>query len=123
MDDASDFRSYQPVLDPGYRLGWEEREKILPQFDADALERFLAMLPAGMRDEALRAFQPPEPGRLNRQLVSINNAALQAVLDEVWLPYWDGLSDTEMDREPDFIPGRDLARRRRAGREDPPPAG
>lgn len=110
-----------PVLraggpDPEFRLGPAERAKVLPYFDADALERLLSMLPARARERTLASFQATRPGEPHGHLVGLGHPALDAVLAEVWAPYWEGVPDEEMAQHPGRFPGRELAMERRAAR-------
>ena len=108
---STDFQIGVP--DPSFRLSPEERARVPKVWDVDALERLLGMMPPEAREEMYRSFLPPEPGLLFNFLVELRHPKLQAALEEVWVPYWDGYTDEEMDREPDYMPGRVLAKKRR----------
>lgn len=87
-----------------------------PAFDGDAVERLLSMYPPAGRADLLRSFQGPrddDPQLRVRRVFRLGHPTLQAALEEAWAPYWLGLSDEEMALEPDYIPGREAARRRR----------
>jgi hypothetical protein len=105
------------VPDPNYRLPEEDRAKVGANFDADALERLLSMVPPDTRDDILPSFVPPDPSvgeRPSGWLVRLGHPALQAALEEVWVPYWRHVSDEDLDSgSEDHIPGRELAKQRR----------
>lgn len=101
--------------DAGYRISADDREKIRAGFDADALERLLAMIVPDARPELLRAFQWPDRGVPAANIVKFQDPDLQAVLDEVWLPMWEREIPDAVDAETKAFPGLELARRRRAG--------
>lgn len=101
------------VPDPTFRLSEEERAKVLPEFDAEALERLLGMVPPDRRAGLLTRFQETDEGR-GRFVIRLGDPALQAVLEEVWAPYWSTYPDeAAMDAEVDYLPGREIARQRR----------
>lgn len=50
------------VPDRDFRIGTEDRARIVPDVDADALERLLSMVRPERRAELLKAFQYPKPG-------------------------------------------------------------
>lgn len=106
------------IPDPTFKLSPEQRTEVHPYFDADALERLLGMMPPEARPDTFSRFVRPAEwtGRV-RYLVSLGHPALQEALEEVWLPFWAGMSDEEMEAQPDVLPGRELARRRRLGPE------
>lgn len=109
-----------PVPEAGFRLEPDVRANVLPCFDVEALERLLSMVNPPLRDELLQPFLrrlpgEPSPGWLGE----IFDAELQEVLEEVWVPYWDDTPVEDLDHyEP--LPGRTLARERRAARAEPP---
>ena len=100
--------SYIP--DPAYHLSAGEKSKVMEIFDVNALERLLSMLPAADRPGILAHFQypdgemaPPPP-----KLVHLDDPDLQAVVEEVWVPFWDTVPLSAMYEE-SGIPGRQLA--------------
>ncbi|HEX5727591.1 MAG TPA: hypothetical protein VFX98_19115 [Longimicrobiaceae bacterium] len=99
--------------DPSFRLTASDRARLLPWYDADALERLLSMYPAAERSGILENFQMPEPGQQRGLLVQVGHPQLQAILDEVWVPFWETYTDEEIDAEPGNFPGRELAKRKR----------
>lgn len=104
--------------DESYRLSDDDRAKMLPGFDVEALERLLGMTRPDMRQEILRAFQKREPGQLIGHLMGFDDPELQKVLEEVWAPMWDhvGATDEEIEANAYAYPGREIALRRRAAR-------
>lgn len=107
-----------PVADAGYRLSDADRAKLLPGFDAEALERLLAMVRSGMRRQILACFQKPETAGSHGHLTVLRDPELQSVLEEVWAPVWDAVRATDAELEADVygFPGREIAMRRRAAR-------
>ena len=109
------------VPDASSHLTPAQRAKVIPDYDADALERLLSMVRPDVRDELLSFFvwsdQPAGVGTVSRKLTDLPDPQLQAVLEEVWAPYWDRLPADALDREQAHLPGRDVARRRRALRQ------
>ena len=100
--------------DPGFRLNAGDRAALRPGFDADALERLLAAIEPGARPDLLRSFQMPAPGERVRNTVRMGDPALQPLLDEVWLPFWEAQPARLRKHYPDDDqwPGLELARRR-----------
>lgn len=101
-------RTYRP--DPGYQMSYADRDKVMNIFDVNALQRLISMLPPEHRAEVLSHFQypdgdaaPPPP-----KLVSFDDPSLQAVLEEVWVPYWFTLPPSALHTN-SRIPGRQLA--------------
>jgi hypothetical protein len=105
-------------LDPVYRLDAQDRGKVLPGFDVDALERLLAAVTPEARRGLLRYFQRPEKGEQPGMLVEMSDPRLQPLLEEVWAPMWDevGATDEQLNGNHFGYPGREIARRRRAAR-------
>ncbi len=101
-------RSYPP--DPTYRMSSEDRSKIMYIFDPEALERLISMLPPEDRAYYLAHFQYPD-GELAEpppKLVKFDDPDLQAVLEEVWVPYWSTMPPSAL-YEKSSIPGQRLA--------------
>ncbi|HEV2150505.1 MAG TPA: hypothetical protein VGR37_24105 [Longimicrobiaceae bacterium] len=107
-----------PRADPAYRLDGADRAKMLPGFDADALERLLAMVRPDRRREVLAHFQKREDGERARHLVALDDPELQGMLEEVWAPVWDAVQATDAELAADVygFPGREIAMQRRAAR-------
>ena len=106
------------VPDRTYRLSDADRAKLLPDFDAEALERLLAMTRPERRQEILKCFQVRENGERLGHLVGLEDPELQKVLEEVWAPMWDavGATDAEIEANAYGWPGREVARQRRTAR-------
>ncbi len=106
------------VADRTYRLSDADRAKLLPDFDAEALERLLGMTRPERRQEILKPFQVRENGERLGHLVGLEDAGLQQVLEEVWAPMWDHMGATDADIEANLYgwPGREVAKQRRAAR-------
>jgi hypothetical protein len=103
--------------DRNFRLTQRERERIVPGYDADALERLLAAVEAAVRPFLLSRFIVPEDGsgRMPGVMVLMGDPKLQPLLDEVWAPMWELYPDM-LDTETKDYPGREIARERRARR-------
>lgn len=104
------------VADPAFRLTAEQRASIEPGFDVDALERLLAVLHPDLRVPVLGDFQRNRlaPNEIGGGLMKFEDPVLQALLDQVWAPRWEGVPDEWLD-DPEFrrFPGQEIAKRRR----------
>lgn len=107
------------TTDTTFRLSPAERASVLPYFDVNALERLLSLVPPNARARTLASFQVSRPGESHGFLVRMGSPRMNAVLEEVWAPFWDGYSDEQMAGQPAEFPGRQLARARRAARAQP----
>jgi hypothetical protein len=112
---------YRPLAlrspDRTFRLIPEERAKVLPGYDVEALERLLRIVRPDMRQEILRYFQPGQPGERSRgMLTEFTEPQLQAVLEEVWAPMWNDAPDEALDDASSYYPGRQIAKQRRESR-------
>jgi hypothetical protein len=108
------------VPDAAYRLGASERARIISGFDPEALERLLARITPSRRAEVLRYFQVREDRSVRLgMLVSLADAELQPLLEEVWAPMWDevGATDEQIAQNTYAYPGREIALARRAARK------
>jgi hypothetical protein len=103
--------------DASFRLSAEERAKVLPLYDAEALERLLGMVDPEVRGPMLRMFLASEKPGPRAVLTHLDDPQLQAVLEEVWAPHWDLLPPEAIDEEQADIPGRAIARERRDARQ------
>lgn len=107
------------VADPDFRLTAEQRASVEPGFDVEALERLLAVLHPALRMPVLGDFQCDRfaPNDIGGGLMKFEDPVLQALLDEVWAPRWEGVPDDWLD-DPEFrrFPGQEIARRRRNAR-------
>ena len=101
-------RSYAP--DPTYQMSTGDRGKIMSIFDPEALERLISMLPTEDRRYYLAYFQYPDGDMAEPppKLVKFDDPNLQAVLEEVWVPYWSTMPQAALYVESQ-IPGRHLA--------------
>lgn len=117
--DAIPLRLEAP--DAAFRLTPDDRATLAPPFDADALERLLREIRPNMRGEILSYFQA---GTSRGHLVVIHDSRLQAILEEVWAPFWDNAPDQALEEDWYRMPGRELALARRAAqraqRDQPP---
>lgn len=113
--------------DPNFHLTPEQRARVRPDFDVNALERLLSMMPAAGRDTLLTFFVRRPPGQPQPLLVEMNEPGLQQVLDEVYAPHYEALSDEELRRLTEManhggteLPGRVTVMRRRGLLPQPP---
>jgi hypothetical protein len=106
------------VPDPEFRLTAEQRSKVQPGFDVNALERLLATLHPDLRMPILSDFQIQED-LVGGGIVKFEDPVLQALLEEVWAPRWEKVPDEWLDDEDSRrFPGRNIAKMRRAARGD-----
>ena len=109
----------QPDL--SYHLGADDRARVRPEFDADALERLLRYLPAADRRAILPAFLyavpsgegGPESRNTSFSVVGVTDPVLSALLEEVWLPFWRTAPDMVVIDPYSNVPGANRERRRR----------
>jgi hypothetical protein len=102
-----------------YRLSADDRARVRPGFDADALERLLQAIRPDMRQEIVGHFQfHGESSPRYGHLMQFHDSQLQPLLEEVWAPMWDELNatDEEIERDAYGYPGREIALQRRAAR-------
>jgi hypothetical protein len=95
-----------------------EKSDVMYIFDVVALERLISMLPPEDRGEVLSYFQygGPTTEDAPHKLVRFDDPDLQAVLEEVWVPYWDTMPTSALCRDSE-IPGRKLALARMQARQ------
>lgn len=105
------------VPDRTFRLTEEERATIGTGFDIEALERLLQMATPEFRRQLLPYFQVSALREGRGMLTTILDPELQAVLEEVYVPAWDKLSDWFLNDPGQVMPGRLLARERREARK------
>jgi hypothetical protein len=120
--DAVPLRLEAP--DPAFQLSPQDRDELAPGFDADALERLLREIRPDMRGEILAYFQKGKTASRGH-LVQIFDPHLQTILEEVWAPFWENAPDQALDEDWYGMPGREIARARRAAarasvRQQPP---
>jgi hypothetical protein len=98
------------AVDPTYRMSADDRDKVMEIFDINALERLISMLAPEDRREILAHFQHPDGDMVDPlpKLVQLGDPDLQAVLEEVWVPYWYTVPP-EARYAASGIPGRQLA--------------
>jgi hypothetical protein len=101
------------VPDHDFRISAENRAKIVPDVDPDALERLLQMVRRDIRMEMLKTFQYPAPGEHFGYLFEFEDPQLQAVLEEVWAPAWEDVPDEILQKGGLPHPGREIVLRRR----------
>jgi hypothetical protein len=95
----------------------EQRSRLIPNIDVDALQRFLQI--AAQTDEGrLGLLQMFSQGR-NQGFEIIGtvgeptgNSALKALLDEIYAPTWEAMGVDEIARSDSPLPGRELAKAR-----------
>ena len=117
-------------VEPEFRLTAELRAQVVPEFDCDALERFLQYLDPVTRAHLLDLFLlpehrsvPPVPNQFFT-LVGSTDDRFNALLAEVWQPFWLDKPDEMLENPDSRYPGRELARERRrrvnSGRDGEP---
>lgn len=100
--------------DPAFALTAEQKAKIRPGFDVDALERLLAAVEPDARPMILEPFLVPPPGEPVGNIIKMGDPELQPLLDQVWAPMWEELPPEAIDTEDKDFPGREVARVRRS---------
>lgn len=104
------------ITETTYHLAPAERVKVRPGFDVDALERLLGRIHPDRRAEILALFQH-QPPNSRKELTFLGDPELQAILEEVWAPFWDELPESDLEDETMAIfPGREIAKKRRDSR-------
>jgi hypothetical protein len=98
--------------DPAFHLIRQDRQRLRPGFDADALETLLAHIPAASRDEIVSYFMKPESPEI-KELWYIGDPALQEFLEAVWAPMWDHVPEAQIAADTTQRPGKRLALQRR----------
>lgn len=114
MDDAISFHLEEPDL--SYRLTAEDRARVLPPYDPDALERLLQQAIPDIRPLLLEGILPERKENSSPwdHLSRINDPVLQALLEAFWQPFWEDFPiEVLEDRSMDTYPGRLLALERR----------
>jgi hypothetical protein len=98
------------VVDASYQMSDRDKSNVMSIFDVAALERLISMLPPEHREEVLSHFQYGDPTSEEAppKLVQFDDPDLQAVLEEVWVPYWNTLPPEALFSDSE-IPGRQLA--------------
>jgi hypothetical protein len=99
--------------DAAFRLTAEQRAKLIPNIDVDALERLLQRTSSAERTFLLHMFTQPEPGESYRIMGNHGgDATTNALLDEIWAPTWVALGAEAIENSDSKLPGRELARAR-----------
>lgn len=96
------------IPDRSYSLAPGDRERIRESFDADALERLLRAVRPEYRSVILSRFQWDASGRSQGDLVELPDPHLQALLADVWAPYWEQFPAEAYSEEDAPIPGRPI---------------
>ena len=100
------------------------RSRLQPYFDVDALDRLIASMHPQERAFLVQNLSAPDhsglhPGSSGSHLqlpIRFSDPAQQALLEQVWAPYWEQLPAEALDSAEYLFPGRELARARRAAR-------
>jgi hypothetical protein len=97
------------------RLTAEQRSKLVPDIDVEALERFLAYV--AKTDDNREAFLRMFMQRPNQSFQIIGaatggDATIKALLDEIWAPTWIEMGPDAIEHSDSPLPGRELARAR-----------
>lgn len=120
MPDVRDSEPPPAASDGRFRLTLEQRALVPATFDVDALERLLRELAPEERDEVFAGFLPRTDNQV-RVRTRFGDPRLQALLDDVWAPYWDTLAPEALtDIGWSQFPGWEIAKERRRSGEDRP---
>ncbi len=117
------------TFDHTYRLSANERARVIPEYDANALERLMGMIHPDLRPQILKNFLIWKPGELPEgeqagltvELYDPSTGQidpqLQAVLEDVYAPLWANVSNEDLEK-PNFMayPGREREKQRRQNR-------
>jgi len=101
--------------DPSFRLSPSQRQNAITGIDVDALERLAQRLPPESREMFLRSFVKPKPGELAVPPIvgmTTSDPELKQLMEEVWAPTWVARGLTAIEKSPDSLPGREVARAR-----------
>ncbi|MBB4638916.1 hypothetical protein [Longimicrobium terrae] len=99
--------------DATFRLTPEERARVRPDLDVDALEQLLAQVTSDVRPVLLQMHMAQQgEGVEGLRPMRMGDPALQPLLDEVWAPVWMAAGIEAIRREPRDFPGKELARQR-----------
>ncbi|MEJ7759880.1 MAG: hypothetical protein WKF55_09875 [Gemmatimonadaceae bacterium] len=143
MSNETGLSRFSTPADGAARLDPQVRADLADRFDVDAVERLLQRLASSERGHLLQtlgvasassASEEPQvgsataaasaAGRSDRQDVRIEikseDPAKQALLDEIWAPYWLLLPSSALDDLSYPYPGRELARSRLKAIEQAP---
>jgi hypothetical protein len=113
----NEARAPQPV-----RLSSDARSRLGDRFDVAALEALLGTMTATEQQELLEGLgasgSAPAGGETKSVTVMMRSTdpVRQALLDQMWAPFWDHLPPELLDRTDLPYPGRDLAKARQAAR-------
>lgn len=110
------------AADRPIRLPDAQRRRIAENFDPDAVEQIANLLPAEERRHFLRSFggvpgEAPAPATREQQdfavLVRHSDPRIQALIEQMWAPWWDHEPAAALD-DPNYnFPGKELAKKRR----------
>lgn len=93
----------------------DQRSRLVPNINVDALERFLRIAGETAEDRlALMQFFTQTPGQNQSFHIvgPVNNPTLQALLDEIYAPTWEAWGADAIAHSESRLPGRELARSR-----------
>jgi hypothetical protein len=102
------------MVDQSFVLTAEQRSRLIPNIDVDALQRFLrvAATDAEERNALLQLFSQ-QPG-VNQwfQVIGTTSSdpSITALLDEIWAPTWEAWGLDAIEHSDAKLPGRELAR-------------
>jgi hypothetical protein len=101
--------------DSTFRLSADQRAKLVPKIDADAVEKLLQYTEPEGRDHMLMMFTRPEPGT-NQSFQVIGtidgDSMMNDLLDQIYAPTWIAWGADEILHSDSRLPGRELARTR-----------
>lgn len=110
-----------PVPPTSGRLTQDERARVGARFDADAVERLVALTTPDSRAALLESFYDPVVADSDGSvqiLVKISDPAMQRALDDAWAPRWARMTLRELEGVSSDLPGvRDAIARLRKAQE------
>ena len=98
-----------------FRLSADQRAKLVPNIDGDAVEKLLQHVEPDGRDHFLAMFTRPEPGKNQAfQVVGSvgGDSTMNDLLEQIYAPTWIAWGADEIEHSDSRLPGRELARTR-----------
>lgn len=99
---------------PDVVLTPEQRSRLVPNINIDALQRFLRVAAKSAEERnALLQFFSQVPGQNQSfQLIGPTNGdpSMKALLDEIWAPTWESWGLDAIAHSESRLPGREIAR-------------
>jgi hypothetical protein len=106
-----------------FLLTAEQRSRLVPNINVDALQRFLEIAGknAEERNVLLQLFSEHPGQNASFQLVGTvaANPQIKALLEEIWAPTWEAWGPDAVEHSDATLPGREIARAKLAGKKLP----